>query len=92
VFLTTPIDNAYSRHQEHQADVYGLEVTHGLVPDPQQNAAAAFQILGEVDLADPNPPPFMAFWLYDHPPIPDRIKFALEYDPWSGTGQPQFVK
>jgi Zn-dependent protease with chaperone function len=91
-FVTTPIDNAYSRFQEHQADVYGLEVTHGLVPDPQQNAASAFQILGEVDLADPNPPPFMAFWLYDHPPIPDRLKFAVEYDPWSGAGQPQFVK
>ena len=32
-FLFTPISNAYSRHLEHQADQYGLEVIHGLVPD-----------------------------------------------------------
>jgi STE24 endopeptidase len=30
LFVTTPIGSAFSRHLEHQADQYGLEVTHGL--------------------------------------------------------------
>jgi STE24 endopeptidase len=45
-FLATPAFNAVSRHYEHQADQYGLEVIHGLVPDTQLAAAQAFQILG----------------------------------------------
>ena len=31
-FVSEPISNAISRHFEHQADQYGLEVIHGLVP------------------------------------------------------------
>jgi len=31
-FAANPMVNAYSRHQEHQADQYGLEVTHALSP------------------------------------------------------------
>ena len=38
-FLFTPISNAYSRHLEHQADQYGLEVIHGLLPDAPAAAA-----------------------------------------------------
>jgi STE24 endopeptidase len=91
-FLATPILSTFSRYQEHQADVYGLEVTHGLTPNSSQVAARAFQILGEVDLADPDPPAFMKLWLYDHPSIPDRVQFTLTYDPWSKGEQPQFVK
>jgi STE24 endopeptidase len=91
-FLVTPILSSFSRYQEHQADVYGLEVTHGLTPNSSQVAARAFQVLGEVDLADPDPPAFMKFWLYDHPSIPDRVQFALTYDPWAKGEQPQFVK
>ena len=49
-FLGDPIGNAYSRFEEHQADVYSLEVTHGLIADPGQAAAQAFQIEGETDL------------------------------------------
>jgi len=91
-FVITPILSGFSRYQEHQADVYGLEVTHGLTPDSGQVGARAFQILGEVDLADPDPSTFMKFWLYDHPSIPDRVQFALAYDPWAKGEQPQFVK
>ena len=32
-FANNPLANAISRHYEHQADQYGLEVTHGLTPD-----------------------------------------------------------
>lgn len=91
-FLGEPIGNTYSRSQEHDADVYGLEVTHGIVPDAAQTAAESFQLLGESYLSHPNPPAFIKFWLYDHPPVAERLKFARDYDPWSKGEQPQFVR
>ena len=91
-FLGTPIGNGFSRAEEHEADVYGLELTHGLLPDSSQVAAQAFQVLGDVDLADPDPGKFITFWLYSHPPLADRLSFARNYDPWSEGRAPQFVK
>ncbi len=91
-FVASPIMSAFSRHDEHQADQYGLEVTHGLTSDSAQVAAQAFQILGEVDLADPDPNPVQVFLFYDHPSIPERIQFALTYDPWAKGQQGEFVK
>jgi STE24 endopeptidase len=88
----TPISSAFSRHIEHQADQYGLEVTHGITPDSGQVAAQSFQILGEVDLSDPRPNRFVKFWLYDHPWIGDRIRFALEYHPWAEGSSTKWVK
>jgi len=90
-FFAEPAINTYSRYQEHQSDIYGLEVLHGIVPDSSERAAEAFQVLGEADLADPNPGSFIKFWLYSHPPIAERLAFALEYDPWS-KGRPEFVR
>jgi STE24 endopeptidase len=91
-FLFTPISNVYSRHLEHQADQYGLEVIHGLVPDAPVVAAHAFQILGEVDLEEPNPSTAVKFWFYNHPPLDERMRFAQTYDPWSQGRAPEFVK
>jgi Zn-dependent protease with chaperone function len=91
-FLANPVASAFNRHYEHQADQYGLEVTRGLTPDSGQVAAQAFQVLGEVDLADPDPNLLDVFLFYSHPPIPDRISFCLTYDPWSKGEQGQFVK
>lgn len=92
LFLASPISNAFSRHLEHQADQYGLEVTHGLTPDSGQLAAQAFQVLGEIDLADPDPNPVNVFLFYGHPSISDRVRFSLRYDPWSNGRYGQFVK
>ena len=91
-FIANPVQSAVSRHFEHQADQYGLEVTHGLTPDSSQVAAQAFQVLGEVDLSDPTPSPVTVFMFYSHPTIPDRIRFSLTYDPWDQGEQPEFVK
>jgi len=91
-FIFTPIDNAFSRHIEHQADQYGLEVVHGIVPDAPQVAAQSFQILGEVDLDEPSPSTAVKIWFYDHPPISERILFAQTYDPWDKGESPEFVK
>ncbi len=91
-FLASPLINGFTRNQEHQADVYALEITHGLTPDSGQVAAQMFQILGEVDLGDPEPPALARFWLYSHPPIGERVDFAVHYDPWGNGASPQFVK
>jgi STE24 endopeptidase len=91
-FAINPIGSAFSRYLEHQADQYGLEVTHELTPDSGQIAAQAFQVLGEVDLSDPDPNPTNVFLFYDHPPISDRVRFSLTYDPWASGGQGEFVK
>ncbi|MEP7015318.1 MAG: M48 family metallopeptidase [Verrucomicrobiota bacterium] len=90
-FVADPLSNAISRRFEHQADTYGLEVIHGLVPRPADAAVPAFQILGEVNLSDPNPSPLVEWWLFNHPSVSKRIQFSESYDPWS-KGEPQFVK
>jgi STE24 endopeptidase len=90
-FAANPVTNAFSRRIEHQADQYALEVTHGLIPDSGQVAAQAEQILGEVDLSDPDPNPVNVFLFYTHPPTADRIRFELSYDPWANGGHGEFV-
>jgi len=91
-FLSEPVSSSFSRMLEHNADVYGLEVIHGIVPNSSEEAADAFQILGEVSLDDPNPSPFIEFWLYDHPSISERVRFASEYDPWGTNRLPKYVR
>jgi len=91
-FVITPVDSAYSRHLEHQADQYGLEVVHGIIPDVPEVAAQSFQILGDVDLEEPSPSWLVKIWFYDHPPIAERILFARTYNPWAKGESPEFVK
>jgi STE24 endopeptidase len=91
-FVAEPVGNGFSRSQEHAADVYGLEVTHGVIPNSNEAAAHAFQVMGELDLADPNPSPFITFWLYSHPPLGQRLEFAHSYDPWGKGEAPKYVK
>ena len=84
-------ENTFSRYQEHQADVYAMEVTHGIIPDPGQAAAHDFELAGEIGLSDPDPNPINVFLFFDHPPIPDRILFFVTYNPWIQGRKPQFV-
>jgi len=83
VFVAEPIANTVSRYFEHQADIYAIEVTFGLIPPAAQTGAETFQVLGETGLAEPDPNPLIKFWLYDHPSISERVRFAQQYDPWS---------
>jgi Zn-dependent protease with chaperone function len=92
LFFSSPVMSGFSRMEEHAADVYGLEVIHGLIPNSEEVAAHAFQVLGELDLADPNPPAFIKFWLYSHPPLAERLVFAHSYDPWSKGEPPRYIK
>jgi len=82
-FFSEPVANAFSRQIEHQADIYGLEVTHDINPDSRETAAHAFQVLGELSLDYPDPNRFMVLWYYDHPTTFDRVRFARDYDPWA---------
>jgi Zn-dependent protease with chaperone function len=89
--IAEPVSNTVSRHIEHEADVYGLEVTHGLNPNSQEVAAHAFQVLGELDLEYPYPGKLEVVWFYNHPSTAERVRFAQEYDPWSKGQSPEFV-
>ena len=90
--ISAPIGNGFSRQLEHNADVYGLEVTHGINANSQEAGAHAFQVLGELALSYPYPSDFVVFWYADHPPIRDRVPFAHNYDPWGKGEQPKYVK
>jgi len=91
-FLAEPVGNAFSRWEEHQADVYGQEVIHGLVPDPQSTMVRSFQRLGEMWLDVPDPNPLVVWWTYSHPSTAQREAFAAGYDPWAKGERPRFVK
>ncbi len=90
--VSQPVSSAASRYLEHEADIYGLEVIHGLVPDSAQVAAQAFQRLGEKGLAYPDPNPFYVWWVYDHPTIAERVQFAVSYRPWDKEQPTRFIK
>jgi STE24 endopeptidase len=81
LFLQTPVENAILRYNEHEADRYGLELTH-----LNEATARAFAGFVEQNYSDPDPPKFIVFWLYSHPPIRERVEFALSYRQ-SGTLQ-----
>ncbi len=91
-FATMPAQNAFDRHLEHQADQYGLEVVHGIVPNASEVAVESFKILAEADLTEPSPSSFVKMWFYNHPPMDERIRFAYDYNPWASGRSPQFVK
>ncbi|HEX7153519.1 MAG TPA: M48 family metallopeptidase [Thermoanaerobaculia bacterium] len=81
-FAATPIGAAYSRHQEHNADIFALELTR-----KNEAFATAFRKLAEESKRTPAPHPIIKYWRYTHPPIAERIPFALSYRPWE-KGQP----
>jgi STE24 endopeptidase len=91
-FLLEPVGNSIGRHYEHQADVYGQEAIHGIVPDPQKTTVAVWEDDGKAWLEDPHPNPLIEFWLYSHPSIQKRANFAAHYDPWKNGGHGEFFK
>jgi Zn-dependent protease with chaperone function len=81
-FVLTPAVFAFTRHTEHEADRFGLEITKD-----SRNAATAFVKLQQENLAIPRPGPIHKLFRESHPPLGERIDFANEYRPWA-TGQP----
>jgi Zn-dependent protease with chaperone function len=89
--LATPVFNAIGRHYEHEADMYGIEVIHGIVPNANQVAAHYFEKSGEINLNETNPSEWTKIWFYDHPTRPERVHFVATYDPWSHGERGKFV-
>ena len=74
--------NALSRRIEHESDMYTLELTHD-----NDAAARAFLKLAQDNRANPEPARWVELLLYSHPPLGERIRFALGYRPWE-RGEP----
>ena len=91
-FAVSPVVSAFSRSNEHAADVYGQEVVHGILANPQATGRAAFAVLGETSLDDPTPAPFYEWWVDSHPPIWLRAAFAARYDPWAAGETPKYFR
>ncbi len=81
-FATTPVGNAISRHWEHEADRFGLEIT-------QSNRAAAttFVELQLHNLVNPRPGVIYMLWRGSHPPLAERVGFANAYRPWESGAE-----
>jgi Zn-dependent protease with chaperone function len=73
-FAISPITSGFSRHVEHQADVFSLDLTH--LNEPM---ASAFVKFAEDSKEDPRPPRFIEWWMYSHPSLGRRIDFVLGY-------------
>ncbi|HXI13345.1 MAG TPA: M48 family metallopeptidase [Thermoanaerobaculia bacterium] len=81
LFVMTPAINAITRHNEHEADRFALEITRD-----NRNAALAFVKLQQENLAIPRPGLVRKIFRESHPPLGERIDFANRYRPWE-TGQ-----
>jgi STE24 endopeptidase len=78
-----PATLALSRYHEHEADRFGLELTHD-----NEAGASAFVALQKQNLAVPRPGLLYKFFRASHPPIGERVDFINAYQPWT-TGQPE---
>ena len=76
-FAVTPAALAFTRHVEHEADRFGLEITQD-----NRSAATAFAHFVTNDLDNPRPGLLVRLWRANHPTTGDRIDFANEYRPW----------
>ncbi len=81
-FAGQPALNALSRQVEHESDIYALELTHD-----NDAGARAFLQLAQNNRSDPEPEPWVRTLFYTHPPLAERIEFALTYRPWA-EGRP----
>ena len=76
-FVFEPVTNGFSRYNEHQSDIYGMEISEV----SGESAAIAFDKLSAFNLSDPDPHPIIEFWFYSHPTLKKRMEFVRNYKP-----------
>jgi STE24 endopeptidase len=69
--LIMPLIKAFSRWRERMADRYALDVI-----DNPEAFANAMTRLSNQNLAEADPPKWVVWLLYDHPPIRERLELA----------------
>jgi STE24 endopeptidase len=72
--LTSPVNNFLSLRFEREADAYAVEVIDG------ESMAGALTALAADNLATLFPHPWYETFHYDHPPIPERVRYVRELD------------
>src|SRR5436190_14248463 len=72
-----PFILAFSRHLEHEADRFALEITR----DNHADATASVKLQIQ-NLNVPRPGLFYTLWRASHPSVGERIDFANAYKPW----------
>ena len=72
-----PFILAFSRHLEHEADRFALEITR----DNHADATASIKLQIQ-NLSVPRPGLFYELWRASHPSVGERIDFANAYKPW----------
>jgi STE24 endopeptidase len=82
ILLGAPAIHAFSRHMEHEADRFALEITR-----TNRAAATGFSKVLRNNLSIPNPGRLSVLWRSTHPPIGERIDFCNHYRPWE-SGDP----
>jgi STE24 endopeptidase len=75
--VLSPVGLAYSRHQEHEADRFALELTR-----TNHSAGLSFVKLHGENLGNPRPGLFYRIFRSSHPSIGERIDFCNSYHPW----------
>ncbi len=72
--ITMPLTNAFSRWREYLADDFALRITgKGLA------FQSALTRLGNQNLAEVDPEPWVEFFLYSHPSLGKRIRRAADF-------------
>jgi STE24 endopeptidase len=72
--LTSPINNVLSLKFEREADAYAVDLMSG------EAMAGALTALASDNLATLFPHPWYETFHYDHPPIPERVRYVRELD------------
>ena len=75
--IIAPAQLALTRHVEHEADRFGLEITQ-----TNHSAGTAFVKLQQDSLSNPRPGTLFKLWRASHPPLGERIQFSNDYHPW----------
>jgi STE24 endopeptidase len=80
--VTDPLALAFSRHVEHEADRFTLELTHD-----NHALGTALVILQQENLGVPRPGRLYTWFRESHPPLGERIDFSNDYRPWETGGR-----